>query len=186
MRKNYRRAQRDTRQKKDYKTNAAITAPEVRLIDENGEHAGVLTLEKAIARAQELEMDLIEIEPTAQPPVCKIMDFGKLRYEMDKEMRKQKAHQKKTEVKGIRLSLRIGQHDRDTRLGQAQKFLEQNDKVKLEMVLRGRERQHTDLAKSIITDFIASLEKRGLTVVLESPVSIQGGRLNAIIGPKPS
>ncbi len=184
MRKNYRRAARDQRQKKDYRSNTSITAPEVRLIDENGEHAGVVTIEDAVRRAQELEMDLIEIEPKAEPPVCKIMDFGKLRYEMEKELRKQKARQKKTEVKGIRLSLRIGQHDRDVRLGQAQKFLEQDDKVKLEMVLRGRERQHADLARTIISEFVASLEERGVPVALEAPISVQGGRLSAVIGAK--
>ncbi len=183
MRKNYRKA-KPTEQKKQYRTNGAITAPEVRLIDETEGHIGVVPLEEALARAQELECDLIEIEPTAQPPVCKIMDYGRLKYNLEKELRKQKARQKKTEVKGIRLSLRIGQHDLEVRLKQAQRFLEEDDKVKLEMILRGRERQHTELAKEIIGNFVATLAERNVPAAMEGPISVQGGRLSTIIGTK--
>lgn len=183
MRKNYRRAVSQP-QKREYRTNQAITATEVRLLDENGEHIGVVSIEEAIRRAQESECDLIEIEPKGTPPVCKLMDYGKLKYSLEKELRKQKAKQKKTEIKGIRISLRIGQHDLDIRLAQAHKFLEQNDKVKLEMVLRGRERQHTDLAREIIQKFIKSLEAQGLPVITEGAISVQGGRLSTIIGLK--
>ena len=185
MRKNYRRAVQQP-QTKAYRTNKSITAPEVRLLDENDEHVGVVTLEEALQRASDSELDLIEIEPKANPPVCKLMDHGKLKYSLEKELRKQKARQKKVEVKGIRLSLRIGAHDRDVRLGQAKRFLEQNDKVRVEIVLRGRERAHTDLAKSIISQFVESLKAmtEGGTVATESPITVQGGRLNSIIGLK--
>ncbi|MBI4268653.1 translation initiation factor IF-3 [Candidatus Uhrbacteria bacterium] len=184
MRKNYRRAA-PVPQTKSYRTNRAITAPEVRLLDENDEHIGVVPLEEALRRAAESELDLIEIEPKANPPVCRIMDHGRLKYSLEKEMRKQKARQKKVEVKGIRLSLRIGAHDREMRINQSKKFLEQNDKVKIEMALRGRERAHADLARTIISQFIESVKAsvEG-TIVIESPVSVQGGRLNTIIGLK--
>ncbi len=183
MRKNFRRSvsQAPTR---NYRINKAITATEVRLLDENNEHIGVLSLEEALKRAEELESDLVEIEPKAEPPVCRIMDYGRLKYNLEKELRKQKARQKKTEIKGLRLSLRIGQHDLDVRIAQAKKFLEQNDKVKLEMVLRGRERQHMPLAKEIIEKFIKRLEEDGLSASMEGPISMQGGRLSAIIGSK--
>lgn len=184
MRKNYRRA---VSQPKTlvYRVNQQITAQEVRLLDENGEHIGVIPFEEALRKAQEMELDLIEIEPKANPPVCKLMDYGRLKYSLEKDLRKQKARQKKVEVKGIRLSLRIGQHDLDVRLGQAQRFLEQNDKVRLEMVLRGRERQHGDLARTIIAQFIATLkEKMDANIATESPITAQGGRLNTIIGIK--
>ncbi|MBI4239528.1 translation initiation factor IF-3 [Candidatus Uhrbacteria bacterium] len=185
MRKNFRRAptQAPTR---TYRTNRAITALEVRLLDENNEHVGVVPLEEALQRAQEVESDLVEIEPKAVPPVCKIMDYGKLKYTLEKELRKARARQKKTEVKGLRISLRIGQHDLEVRIAQAKKFLEGNDKVKLEMVLRGRERQHTNLARDIMSQFVKRLEEEGVPANMESPISMQGGRLNVIIGSKKS
>ena len=184
MRKNYRRAVQQP-QTKSYRTNRAITAAEVRLLDENDEHIGVVLIEEALQRASDAELDLIEIEPKANPPVVKIMDHGKLKYTLEKELRKQKARQKKVEVKGIRLSLRIGAHDRDVRLGQAKRFLEDNDKVRVEIVLRGRERAHIDLAKSIIGQFVESIKDvtEG-AIMTESPITVQGGRLNTIIGLK--
>ena len=183
MRKNYRKAQKQPTVQ--YRTNEAITASEVRLLDENGEHVGVVSLSEAMERAKNLELDLIEIEPKADPPVCKITSFGKLKYILEKELRKQKAKQKKVEVKGIRLSLRIGQHDLMVRQAQAKKFLEQNDKVRLEIVLRGRERQHTDLAKSIVKQFIDALRKEfGPAIAVDQDISLQGGRLSTTIGLK--
>lgn len=184
MRKNYRRAQYQA-PKKLYRINTEITAEEVRLIDENGEHVGVLPLSEAIEKARAIEFDLVEIQPQAQPPVCKIEDYGRLKYNLEKDLRKQKAKQKKVEVKGIRLSLRIGQHDKDVRLSQAKRFLEQQDKVKVELVLRGRERQHAELGKKIIEQFIEALTTQSdMPIVRESDITIQGGRINVIIGMK--
>lgn len=184
MRKNYRRAQTQA-PTRVYRANHHITAPQVRLLDEEDAHVGVVTLQEALQRAQAVEMDLIEIEPKANPPVCKIMDYGKLKYSLEKELRKQKAKQKKVEVKGVRISLRIGEHDRAMRLAQAQKFLEHNDKVRIEMVLRGRERSRGDLARIIIQQFIDALKERLTGVIaIENPVTAQGGRLNTIIGMK--
>lgn len=184
MRKNYRRAQYQA-PKKLYRINTEITAEEVRLIDENGEHVGVLPFGEALERARASEFDLVEIQPQAKPPVCKIEDYGRLKYNLEKDLRKQKAKQKKVEVKGIRLSLRIGQHDLDVRLSQAKRFLEQQDKVKVELVLRGRERQHTELGKKIIDQFIEALTtKEGMAIIRESDVGMQGGRMSVVIGLK--
>lgn len=169
--------------KRRYRTNADITAPELRVLTEDG-HLGILTLEQALAAAKEAEMDLVEIEPTGTPPVAKITDFGRFQYQKEKDLQKQKAKQKKTEVKGLRLSLRIGAHDLEVRMDQAKKFLEANDKVKLEMVLRGRERQHTDLARKILEQFIISLKEAGFPVSLDENISMQGGRMSAIVGVK--
>lgn len=183
MRKNYRKAV--IQPKRQYRSNEAITVPEVRLIDENDLHIGVVPLHEALEKARVLEIDLVEIQPQAHPPVCKIIDLGKLKYSEEKELRKQKAKQKKTEIKGIRLSLRIGQHDIAVRLAQAKKFLEQNDKVRVELGLRGRERQHGALARKIIEDFIKAIEQEhGIHIFIETPVSMQGGRLSVIIGKK--
>jgi translation initiation factor IF-3 len=151
------------------------------VITEDGEHLGVLKIADALMRAREREQDLVIIQPKAEPPVAKVIDFGKFKYEKDKETRKQKAKLKTVEVKGIRLSVRIGAHDLDVRREQAKKFLENGDKVKIEIILRGRERRHGDLAQQIITQFTGSLNQL-MPVKVEQPISRQGGQLTSIIG----
>ncbi len=130
--------------------------------------------------AAERELDLVVIQPKAEPPVAKIIDFGKYKFEQEKEARKQKAKQKTVEVKGIRLSARIGPHDIDIRKEQAKKFLEDGDKVKVEIILRGRERRHADLARQIIQDFITALNAE-MPVRVDQPVQNQGGQLTSIV-----
>jgi len=157
--------------------------PQVRLIDETGQNIGVIDTAKALAMAREKGLDLIEVSPLAKPPVAKIVDYSKLKYQEEKERRKEKAKQKKVEVKGIRLSLRISEHDKEVRIKQAEKFLNQDDKVKLEMILRGRERQHKDLARDIINKFIEAVDKT-IPVSVEQSINIQGGKLSALIAKK--
>jgi translation initiation factor IF-3 len=151
------------------------------VITEDGEHLGILKTADALAKAREREQDLVIIQPKAEPPVAKVVDFGKFKYEKEKESRKQKAKLKTVEVKGIRLSVRIGAHDLDVRREQAKKFLENGDKVKIEIILRGRERRHGDLAQQIIYQFTESLNKL-MPVKVEQPVTRQGGQLTSIIG----
>ena len=167
-----------------YRTNEWIRVPEVKLIDENGEFAGNVPIEQALSRAKEAGLDLVEIAPKETPPVCRIIEYGKFQYQLEKKVKEQRKKQKNVEVKGIRLSLRIGEHDLEVRRGQAEGFLDEGDKVKVELILRGREHQHTDLAKKIINDFIASLGKIGEVLYLEMPPSKQGGKLMAIVGRK--
>ena len=112
--------------------------------------------------------------------MAKILDYSKLRYREEKERRNEKAHQKKIEVKGIRLSLRISEHDRDVRVNQAQKFLADGDKVRIEMQLRGREMQHADLARDILKKFINALNTVK-PVKVEQPLSMQGGKFSVIV-----
>lgn len=164
-----------------YAVNENIRFPQVRVITEEGEHLGVLNTAEALQRAREREQDLVIIQPKAEPPVAKIIDFGKFKYEKDKETRKQKAKLKTVEVKGIRLSVRIGAHDLEVRRDQAQKFLENGDKVKIEIILRGRERRHGDLASQIIQQFTESLNQL-MPVKVEQPISRQGGQLTSIVG----
>ena len=174
------RQQYTTTQLKRYRTNAAIKVPEVRLIDETGQNIGVTSTADALARAQELGLDLVEVSPLANPPVAKIVDYAKLKYEEEKERRKEKAKQKKIEIKGIRLSVRIGAHDMDVRLRQALNFLEDGDKIKIELILRGRERRQTDLAKETVEKFVTAL-RENREIKIEQPIKIMGGRLSAII-----
>lgn len=164
-----------------YAVNENIRFPQLRVITDDGEHLGIMSTADAVQRAREREQDLVVIQPKAEPPVAKIIDFGKYKYEKDKETRKQKAKLKTIDVKGIRLSVRIGEHDLEVRREQAIKFLEDGDKVKIEIILRGRERRHGELAQRIIEQFAQSLNQR-LPVKVEQPVSRQGGQLTSIIG----
>lgn len=153
----------------------------MRLIDENGQPLDVVNTEEALRRAQEADLDLVEVSPLAQPPVCRIMNYGSYQYQQEKKERKQKAKQKKVDIKGIRISLKIGPHDLEMRKNQALKFLEKGDKVKVEMILRGRERAHRNRAREIIEQFGASLSEN---IIVEQPLKQQGGRLSMLLGKK--
>lgn len=182
MRISYKRQQYKKIQQK-YRTNAFIRVPQVRLIDEDGQNIGVVETAKALAMAQESGFDLVEVSPLANPPVAKILNYNKLKYQEEKERRKEKAKQKKIEVKGIRLSLRISEHDIEIRINQAEKFLSQDDKVKVEMILKGRELQHKNLAREIINKFVESLNEK-IPVNVEQPLNVQGGKLGILIAKK--
>lgn len=127
------------------------------MISETGEMVGVMTPEAALEMARGQGMDLIEVSPKAMPPVVKILSFDKYRYQMGKAERAQKKRQKRIEVKGIRLSMRIGEHDMKFKAGQADKFLARGDKVKVEMFLRGRERANQDFAFQVIRKFLQTV-----------------------------
>jgi translation initiation factor IF-3 len=153
----------------------------VQIIDAEGKFLGKMPTERAFQLAKEQELDLVEVNPRANPPICKIIDWGSYLYQQEKAERKQKAKAKVSEIKGIRLSLKIGAHDLDMRRSQTVKFFEQGDRVKLEMILRGRERARMDLARQIMMDFVKSL---GDDVVVDAPMSSMGGRLTALIRKK--
>jgi translation initiation factor IF-3 len=129
----------------------------VRLIDDAGQQVGVVPTEQALQMARERELDLVEIVPNSRPPVVKIMDYGKYQYQKAKEAQSQKANQKKTEIKGLRLGLKTDEHDVDVRRKQAEKFLTQGNKVKIEIRLKGREKAHQPLAREVLANFVASI-----------------------------
>ena len=183
MRISHRRPKWKKQQQKRHQTNQYIRVPQVRLIDETGQNFGVVDTARALTMAREKGLDLVEVSPKAQPPVAKIVDYSKLKYQEEKERRKEKAKQKKVEVKGIRLSLRISEHDKEVRMKQAEKFLGQGDKVKLEMILRGRERQHKNLAREIVNKFITEINE-STPINIEQPLSIQGNKLFVLIAKK--
>ena len=165
-----------------YRTNLQIRVPEVRVIDDEGEMLGVMPLARALELAREQELDLVEVSPKAQPPVAKITDYGRMRYQKEKELQKQKVKQKKIEVKDIRLSLRISPHDLEMRAEQATKFLERGDKLKIEILLKGREKQHAGKATAIMKDFINGLKaKSELNIVEEQGLTRQMNGFNMII-----
>lgn len=140
---------------------------------------GVVSLQDALRAARERGLDLVEVSPVAQPPVCRILDYGKFMYQMERQDRKSKSKQKKVDLKGIRLSLTISEHDRNVRVERARKFLEEGHKVKVEIILRGRENQHRDRARAMVNDFLTAL---GDSIKIEQTVTLQGNRFTAIVG----
>lgn len=171
--------------KKKFRFNYGIHAPIVVLIDEEGNHHGEVEIAKAIAMAKEAELDLVEVNPTINPPMVKIMDFGQFKYELDKKAQKQKTHHKKVDTKGIRLSIRIGEHDLGVRREQAKKFLAKGNKLRIELPLRGRERQHPELARDVINKFVASLEADPeVSIVVEEGLTSQGGKFTMLLTSK--
>ncbi|MEK7632519.1 MAG: translation initiation factor IF-3 [Patescibacteria group bacterium] len=176
----HRRFQKPKFEIQEFKANHNILAPEVRVIDDEGKPLGVMTTAKAIELAREKGMDLIEVSPLAEPPVCKFADYSHFKYQKEKEMRKQRAQSKEVEIKGIRLSMRIGSGDLQIRVEQAAKFFEQGDKVKVEMILRGRERAHGDVARAVFDDFVKQLGTH-YPIRVESPLKAVDGRMNMIL-----
>jgi len=185
MRRKWRKAQ--PKPQKSFRSNQQIRVPEVFLIDENDEKIGVMSTQKALGMADEAGMDLVEVNPKVSPPVVKIMDLGQFKYEREKKIHKQKMQQKKVDTKEIRLSVRISQHDFDFRLRQSEKFLSKGNKLKIDLVLKGRERAHPEKARETINNFIQSLQKKeGLNIVEEQPLTKQGGRISIILVNKTS
>jgi len=126
----------------------------VQVVDENGKNLGILDTYKALQIAKERGLDLVEIAPTAKPPVCKIIDYGKYKYQQEKKEQKQKAKRKEVEVKGIRIGFATSLHDLEHKAKQAGEFLAEGNKVRIEIKLRGREKAHLDLAKEKLNDFL--------------------------------
>ena len=145
---------------KEYRVNRQIRAKECRLIDENGQQIGIVPLEEALKIAEEKGLDLVEIAPQANPPVCKIMDYGKFKYEMKKKERearkKQREHQ--VEVKDIRMKVRIDEHDLQVKLKHMREFLEEGDKVKVWIRFRGRENIYPELGEKLANRIIEELQ----------------------------
>lgn len=166
-----------------YRANHQITVPEVRVIDDENKFLGVMKITDAIRAAEERELDLVEVSPKEDPPVCKILDYGAFKYQKEKEKRAQKAHAKKVEVKGIRLSVKMGAHDLQVRLKQALDFLAGGDKLKIEILMRGREKAHGEIAIERINAFVAEIEKT-YQLFIEQPVTRQGGMVSTIVGRK--
>ncbi len=165
------------------RANEFIRVPELRVIDEAGENLGVLSTSEARRLAEERGYDLVEVNPIANPPVAKFLNYGQYKYEKEKELKKQKQALKEIDIKGIRLTPRIGTHDLELRQDQATDFLQDGNKVKIEVVMRGRERQHMDLAFKLVNNFIEILKSRTALKVETLPKN-EGGRLQALLAPE--
>ena len=142
--------------------NERIRAREIRVIGEDGEQFGILTVSEALALAAEKNLDLVEISPNATPPVCKIMDYGKFKYEKTKKEKENKKKQKNVVIKEIRIKPHIDEHDKETKISQIKKFIEKEYKVKISLRLSGREKLHAELAVKILDDFANSFEETAI------------------------
>ena len=148
----------NAKKEKDVEMNERIRDPEIRVIDDDGSQLGIMSSKDAWARAQEKDLDLVKIAPQATPPVCRIMDYGKFRFEQQKKEKEAKKNQKTVEIKEIRLSLNIDTHDFNTKLGHAEKFLAAGDKVKVSIRFRGREMAHTNLGAEVMQRFAEAVQ----------------------------
>lgn len=151
--------------------NEQIRDKEVRVIGENGEQLGVMPTREALKLAEEAELDLVKIAPTAKPPVCKIVDYGKYRYELARKEKEARKKQKIVEIKEIRMSPNIDTNDLNTKVNAARKFLEKGNKVKVTLRFRGREMAHMNTTKHILDDFAESLSD---IAVVEKPAKVEG------------
>lgn len=147
--------------------NEQIRDREVRLIGPNGDQLGIMSSREAMKHAREAELDLVKIAPNAKPPVCKIIDYGKYRYELARKEKEAKKKQKTIEVKEVRLSPNIDTNDLNTKVNQARKFLSKGDKVKVALRFRGREMAHVNASKGILDEFAQKLSD--IAVVDKAP-----------------
>ena len=151
--------------------NEQIRDKEVRVIGEDGEQLGIMSAKDAMKLAREAELDLVKIAPTAKPPVCKIVDYGKYRYEQMRKEKEAKKKQKTIDIKEVRFSPNIDTNDLNTKINQARKFLSKGDKVKVSIRFRGRELAHTEIGIDILNNFAAQLED---LAVVEKPAKVEG------------
>ncbi len=161
--------------------NQQISAPRIRLIDATGAMVGIIPTPEAIRKAEAAGLDLVEIVPTAEPPVCKIMDFGKYKYEAQKKAHEARKKQKVIVVKEIKLRPMIDKNDLEIKLKAAQKFLEEGDKVKISLKFRGREMAHQELGHAVIERVQTVLEPH---CRIEQMPKLEGTQITMVVGPK--
>lgn len=165
-----------------HQINEEIKDKEIRLIGDGGEQLGIMSADEALRIAAEREMDLVKISPGSNPPVCKIMDYGKFRFEQAKKEKEAKKNQRIIEIKEIRMSPGIGENDFNTKLKNAQKFLNDGDRVKASVRFRGREMAHTDIGAELLKNFA---EKCAEIANMDKAPKLEGRNMSMFLSPKP-
>ena len=165
----------------NHEINEEIIDKELRVIGDDGEQLGIMSAEEALKIAEEKELDLVKISPMAKPPVCKIMDYGKYRFEQAKREKEAKKNQRVMEVKEIRMSPSIGENDLQTKLKAALKFLADGDRVKVSIRFRGREMAHTNIGEQILRDFA---DKCSELANLDKQPKLEGRNMSMFLSPK--
>ena len=168
---------------KEVQINEQIRDAEIRVIGETGEQIGIMSAAEAQKLADEQDLDLVKISPNANPPVCRIMNYGKYRYEQAKREKDARKNQHVVEIKEVRLGLNIDVADFDTKQRQATKFLKQGNKVKVSIRFRGREMGHPELGQTIMDRFATACEE---TAVIEKPAKLEGRHMLMFLAPKPA
>ena len=161
--------------------NERIRVREIRVVGDDGEQFGVMSTRDALALAAEKELDLVEISPNATPPVCKIMDYGKFKYEKTKKEKENKKKQKNVVIKEIRIKPHIDEHDKETKISQIKKFIEKEYKVKISLRLSGREKLHAESAVKILDEFADSFEE---TAIVEKKYGKEQVQKFVMLSPK--
>ena len=162
--------------------NEQIRDKEVRLIGSDGEQLGIMSAKEAMFKAQEAGLDLVKIAPQAKPPVCKIIDYGKYRYELARKEKEAKKKQKTIEIKEVRLSPNIDTNDLNTKVGAARKFITKGDKVKVTLRFRGREMAHSALGADVLKRFAEALPQASM----DKPPVLEGRTMSILLIPKPN
>ena len=166
---------------KDVELNDRICDPQVRVIDEDNNQLGIMSAQEANRIADSKNLDLVKISPNSNPPVCKIMDFGKFKFEMQKREKDARKNQKVTEIKDVWLSMTIDTHDLETKARSAQKFLRNGDKVRVSIKMRGRQQAHAQLGVEVMNDFYKIVEA---DAVIDKPPVTEGRNILMILSPK--
>jgi len=161
--------------------NEEIRIREVRVTSATGEQLGIMATQDALAMAEEQHLDLVEVAPKAKPPVCRIMDFGKYRYEQQKREKEAKKKQKVITIKEVKLRPNIEQHDFDVKLKNALRFVQEGNKVKVTIMFRGRELSHPELGREILSRVA---EQLGSSVTIERNAKLEGKNMTMIVAPK--
>ena len=170
-----------TNNNKGLRINEQIRVREIRLIDDEGNQKGIVPTIDALRMARDEDLDLVEVSPNANPPVCKILDFGKYRFEMEKKLRDSKKNQKVLKLKEIRMQPKIGPGDLDTKAKHVQEFLDEGNKVKITIRFRGRELAHTELGYGVLQEVLKRLTS---AYVFEKPAAMDGKFMSMIISGK--
>ena len=171
---------------KDLRINRQIRAREVFLIDENGEQKGVINTYDAYRMAEEAGLDLVEVSPMANPPVCKILDFGKYRYEMEKKQKEAKKNQTVTKLKEVRMQSKIADNDINTKSKAISEFLGEGNKVKVSIRFKGRTMTHPELGKEVLDTILVKLSDMGCAFNLDKSAFMEGKMMSMMLSPAKS
>ena len=167
---------------REYRINERIRAKEIRVIGENGEQLGVMSVRDAVQLARERSTDLVEVAPTAQPPVCRMLDFGKFKYEQAKKERESHKKQKTVALRQVRLRPKTDTHDVMSKIAVASKLLDKGNKVKIQVLFRGREITHPQLGKELLDTVVKALAEKA---TVERPAAMEGNSMSLILLPHP-
>ena len=171
---------------KDLRSNRQIRAREVFLIDENGEQKGVINTYDAYRMAEEAGLDLVEVSPMANPPVCKILDFGKYRYELEKKQKEAKKNQAVTKLKEVRMQSKIADNDVNTKSKAISEFLSEGNKVKVSIRFKGRTMTHPELGKEVLDTILVKLSEMGCAFNLDKSAFMEGKMMSMMLSPAKS